>query len=130
MNDYSNILIIDLSKQIDKLEKYLKSSWLPTIDIESLLSIIFSCFVSIPDIEVNTNKTIQWLVTEGFEFKENTDIQNLYIITAVQDVMQDIYDELLVKSCFIYEYFPYEYKQTLPDKSVVLTKINHIGYPI
>lgn len=127
LNNYSNILIIGIPKQMEEIEKYLLSSWLPTIDIESVLSIIFTCFISIPNFEHSVKRTITWMIHEGLDFKDISPIQKSFIVEALQRIMQDIYDELLQQGFLNFDYFPYEFKQTLPDKSIVLTKITNTG---
>lgn len=123
-------VIINIEQAYTKLKKYLDVSWLPTIDIEALLSIIFVVFNNVSDVENNTTKTIQELLLETFEFKDFNLVTDVtlaqYVTKVLLDVVQDIYDELLHQGFLIYETFPYEYKWSLPDGSVVLAKITNI----
>ncbi len=124
-------IVVNIDKSYSKLKNYLEVSWLPTIDIEALLSIIFTVFSRVSEVETTTDRTIQELLLETFEFKDNTLVTNVafsqYVIKVLQDVVQDIYDELLHQGFLIYETFPYEYRRSLPDGSVVLAKIVDTG---
>lgn len=121
---YSKIVIINIGRALDKLYSYINVSWMPVIDIDALLSIIFSCYYSVQNLDENTDNTVNWLMNDGFEFKELTLMQHQYIVKVIKEVMQDIYDELLHTGLLTTGYFPYEYKQRLPDNSVVLTIAN------
>lgn len=120
-NPYPRVVIVNINRAMDKLYSYLNVTWIPSIDIDALLSIIFSCYYSVDDLEQNTNSTLNWLINEGFEFKELSLMQRQYIVKILKEAMQDIYDDLLHVGLLTTGYFPYEYKQKLPDNSVVLT---------
>jgi hypothetical protein len=123
------ILILDLGSNISDLNTHLiEENWLPTIDLESLLSVIFSCFINHMDISKNIQRTLSWLISDGCEFKEISDIQRSYINHVIMEITQQIYDLLYSKGFLVSEYFPYEFRNIIQGNSVVLSKIDNFKY--
>lgn len=117
------IIIVDLKRPLDELQLHLGKDWLPTIDIEALLSSLFSIFVNPDCVETETNLFIYWFIKEFVENRELSDIQKLYIRDVLIKVIQEIHNELSVKG-LLNNYFPYGFKNMLATGSVVLSKID------
>lgn len=118
------LIIINLSRIVNELKLSIGSEWLPVLDIHSLLSIIFTCFITPINTENLIPRTLKFIVDETIENRDLSDIQKIYIVSVLKAAMQDIYDELLTLG-LLTEYFPYEFKQLLPDGSVSLSKITN-----
>lgn len=121
-----NALILDCSDIIKDCQRLLDESWLFTVDLEFILQNMFNCFVNVQDVESVFNKTLYWLKTEGLEFKsDNTENQISYILDVINKTMQNILSYVISIGYFEFGTFPYEFKELLPDKSILLTKINN-----
>lgn len=118
-----DILILDCSDIIKDCQRLLSESWLFTVDLEFILQYMFNCFVSVNDVENNFNKALYWLRTEGLEIKsDNNELQIEFVLDVINKTMQNILVYLVELGYFEFGTFPYEFKQILPDKTILLTK--------
>lgn len=117
------MLVLSTSKIVSKYKENLEVSWLFTVDLQSIVSLVISCYYFVPNAPIELEKLVNSITPDFLETKAaNSFIQVEYVVCVLKSLIRELSTYMEEAGFLQYEYLPFNFDRLLQSGDIVLRK--------
>ena len=118
-----DVLVLSTSRIVSKYKENLEVSWLFTVDLQSIVSLVISCYYFVPNAPIELEKLVNSITPDFLETKAaNSFIQVEYVVCVLKSLIRELSTYMEEAGFLQYEYLPFNFDRLLQSGDIVLRK--------